>query len=506
MTERISITMQKKAPLLTLFLLSPLLLLACHDWEKFRHCVNNKLDYDESDIDCGGDQTPLSCDKCADDKKCRADIDCVSGACLANVCVPHCLSRRKDENETGVDCGGGDCPLCKEGVACLKDWDCAGYCNGMSCVPLGFTKSEIPLPEDGRPVGLVTADFDADSKRDVAVALANISSAAVVWGQTRKLVKYELCAGCTGTNSVGVATARFDEDPRTDFLVAEAGQLHVKLYSNGTDFTNRVGGDSKTQITAVALGDIDQDGYPDLFGASTEGILAFRGMAPKAAKAFETPMIHLPKDVASVAVADLTGDGLPEVLLGLRHDAGMSIIPNKGGQLDWNGAQSLDVASLAFPGTPSSTVAIESILIEDFDGDQKKDVLLRTSEQKHSIVVLFARDGQPSFTAASYSMGDFAVSAMATGDINGDLCPDVVVLTEYGAPSSVHVAALLNRRNDKCTGVLQQSYDRETGLETAYAVAVDDLDNRGNRDWVVAGEKRENGQKSAVLQYWIQQN
>jgi len=44
----------------------------------------------------------------------------------------------RDGTETDVDCGGGSCPKCVNGKACLQDYDCqSGNCNfvdgGMYC-------------------------------------------------------------------------------------------------------------------------------------------------------------------------------------------------------------------------------------------------------------------------------------------------------------------------------------------------------------------------------------
>jgi hypothetical protein len=44
------------------------------------HCTDGKVDFDETDVDCGG----LTCNKCISGKKCLVNTDCVSGTCKGN--------------------------------------------------------------------------------------------------------------------------------------------------------------------------------------------------------------------------------------------------------------------------------------------------------------------------------------------------------------------------------------------------------------------------------------
>ena len=71
------------------------------------HCLNGMKDEDETGIDCGG-----SCPPCG------------------------CSNEVMDGNETDVDCGG-DCPPCLDGMSCLVDSDCiSGWCyNGVCRTP-----------------------------------------------------------------------------------------------------------------------------------------------------------------------------------------------------------------------------------------------------------------------------------------------------------------------------------------------------------------------------------
>lgn len=46
-----------------------------------------------------------------------------------------CSDKKKDGTETGIDCGGSDCPKCGAGQGCTKSSDCAsGTCVALFCL------------------------------------------------------------------------------------------------------------------------------------------------------------------------------------------------------------------------------------------------------------------------------------------------------------------------------------------------------------------------------------
>ncbi|MBO4349863.1 MAG: hypothetical protein J6A01_02830 [Proteobacteria bacterium] len=54
---------------------------------------------------------------------------CLNGGLYHENCVTHCANGEKDEDESGVDCGGSLCEKCKDEAQCKDYKDCAGgYC------------------------------------------------------------------------------------------------------------------------------------------------------------------------------------------------------------------------------------------------------------------------------------------------------------------------------------------------------------------------------------------
>src|SRR5207302_1284298 len=76
-------------------------------------CSDGTKNGTETDVDCGG----AKCPPCANGKSCLTGGDCMSNACLNNMCIaplPQCTDGMKDGTETDVDCGG-TCPKCPNG-------------------------------------------------------------------------------------------------------------------------------------------------------------------------------------------------------------------------------------------------------------------------------------------------------------------------------------------------------------------------------------------------------
>lgn len=100
------------------------------------HCLNRRVDADETDSDCGGQD----CDPCALGRDCEADIDCVNNSCTMGKCqMPTCTDGVKNAGETDEDCGGDGCPACGTGKRCEENTDCnslncdAGICAAATC-------------------------------------------------------------------------------------------------------------------------------------------------------------------------------------------------------------------------------------------------------------------------------------------------------------------------------------------------------------------------------------
>lgn len=73
-----------------------------------------------------------ACVECTDTHLQNCGVD---DLCEQGVCVPmDCKNNVQDPGETGIDCGGPDCPACADGGGCIDPSDClSGVCDGGTC-------------------------------------------------------------------------------------------------------------------------------------------------------------------------------------------------------------------------------------------------------------------------------------------------------------------------------------------------------------------------------------
>lgn len=89
-------------------------------------CRDSANNFNETGVDCGGGQ----CAACELDQGCNRNSDCRVGYCSGGVCSTNsCGDGVEDGDETDVDCGGS-CARCSSGASCGSGYDCqSGFCN-----------------------------------------------------------------------------------------------------------------------------------------------------------------------------------------------------------------------------------------------------------------------------------------------------------------------------------------------------------------------------------------
>ena len=181
---------------------------------------------------------------------------------------------------------------------------------------------------------------------------------------------------------------------------------------------------------------------------------------------------------SAVAVADVNGDGVPDVLVANTcvsssncANGTVSVLLGKG-----NG-------TFKSPVTYSSGgQAAVSIAVADVNGDGKLDLLVanQTGESNGdgSIGVLLGNGNGTFQPAVTYDAGDSVTSSLAVADLNGDGKPDVVLANSGRGTVTVLLA--------NGGGTFQQAVVYGSGGEIPVSVAVADLNGDGNPDIIVA--------------------
>ena len=353
---------------------------------------------------------------------------------------------------------------------------------------------------DGKPDLLVAnqcAGVPCSALGEVDVLLGNGD------GTFRAAVGYS--SGGDGASSIAVGDVNGDGEP--DLLVANtcasnynctAGTLGVLLgRGDGTFQSAPTYGSGGYDADAIAVGDVNRDGKPDLLvlnycsslipnddcadDGSLVGVLLGNGDGT-----FQPAITYGSGGEYgyAIAVADVNRDGKPDLLVANLCSSKFCLDGQNGvvGVLLGNGDGTFQAAVSYNSGGDSAT----SIAVADVNGDGKPDLLVSNLDSSSVAVLLGNGDGTFQ-TAVSYGSGGYNPTSIAVEDVNGDGKPDIVAANECASSSNCTngVAGVLLGNGD---GTFQTAVPHSSGGYNADSIALGDVNGDGKPDIVVANE------------------
>jgi hypothetical protein len=215
---------------------------------------------------------------------------------------------------------------------------------------------------------------------------------------------------------------------------------------------------------AVAVGDFNGNGHLDLVltDGNTVDVVLSNGDGTF------RPTVRYPAGVAldSVAVADVNGDGIPDLITASAFNSVSVLLGNGDGTFQ----QAAEYPTAT--GLYSQTVAVG-----DFNGDGHPDLAVLGG----SGVSVLLGNGNGTFQApVAYATGD-SPRGLAVGDLNGDGISDVVVGNwEYPDPNAKTVSVLLGQGD----GTFLPPMSYPAGIQVS-AIALGDFNGAGRPDVAV---------------------
>ncbi len=201
----------------------------------------------------------------------------------------------------------------------------------------------VDVNGDGLPDIVVANQGPTNKDGSVGVLLNNADG---VPGSFSPAVTYD----SDGNNATAVTLADLNGDGYPDIVVANycfavnncpQQQGGVTVYFNNADGTGNftLSGTSVTPgpTVSVAVGDVNDDGIPDIIVAcETEGVAYFPGQGGGSIGSYQS--LGVAGQVLSVTVQDVNGDGIPDVLAGLGYclqcdqgnDSGVTVLLGTG--------------------------------------------------------------------------------------------------------------------------------------------------------------------------------
>ena len=225
------------------------------------------------------------------------------------------------------------------------------------------------------------------------------------------------------------AFADLDHDGDLDILVAAASVQAIRNNGTGTfsDITNEAGFGGTALGSAVAVAPTDYDNRRDidvLVAGTARAVALFRNMRDGTFKesAGDAGLV-VPGDASALAVADVNKDGYPDIFVGRRQGAALLALSDGKGRF----------AMAAAPGGTSAAIAAQFV---DYDNDGLLDLLTLTREGPQLARNVGAgrwtdvtrAAGLPAVAPA----GTDAFHAMALGDLDNDGDTDVAIRTDSG--------------------------------------------------------------------------
>jgi hypothetical protein len=346
------------------------------------------------------------------------------------------------------------------------------------------------------PSGLVVGDLDGDGMSDIIVTngLANNISVYLNTSSTGTIGYSRVLDIATGSNNRFVAIGDLDGDGKPDLVVVNEYSTTISVIRN-TSTTGVLSFDTKVDFTtganpsSVAIGDIDGDGKLDLAVANINGssVSVFHntsttGSLVSGSFAAKVDFLTGNGGNVSVALADLDGDGKPELAVVVEYANVVAVWRNTAtsGKID---TSSFSTRTYFTTGAFSS-----SMEIGDLDGDGKLDLAVVNGGSANTISVL-----RNTFTKGSIGSGSFVAkvdfatgtgpNSVAIADIDGDGMPDLTVVNN----GSKTVSVLRNTATSGSIvlGSFAAKVDLNTGINASKLV-IGDLDGDGKPDLVVA--------------------
>lgn len=281
---------------------------------------------------------------------------------------------------------------------------------------------DLPASADGAR-SVVGADIDGDGDTDLVSASQGDDE--IVWwenfdGAANTFIPHTVTTLTDGVASVAVA----DMDGDGDLDIVSASRYDDRIVwfenvnGNGTVFNEVEISTTTNGAISVFVADMDGDGDMDVVSASYDDdeIAWHENTLGDGTTWNETVISTAADEATAVFVADLDGDGDPDIVASSQYDNSIRWFNNTAGD-----ASAFTAATIS-----STTTGASSVFVADIDGDGDNDIAATAYDDDE--VLWFENNGAATPTFAEHVISTTAdgVAGVTVGDVDNDGDNDIV--------------------------------------------------------------------------------
>ena len=373
--------------------------------------------------------------------------------------------------------------------------------GGGTAFTTGSFGDKTDLPTGGAPYRAVAGDIDGDGKPDLVVVNTIDNTVSIIRntgfgsGAITFATKTDFPTGAS-PSSVSLGDINGDGKPEIIVTNSSGGGSSVSVLQNtsvpGTvSFAPKIdyptGTSTDTYPQSVAINDLDGDGKPDLAiaNSSDSTVSILRNRSTVNSIVFDYRINYMVGfGSQSVSIADLDGDGLPDIAVANSGAATNNTLNTVSVLRNTSVPGSISFAARA--NVPAG-ISPYSVSIGDLDGDGKPDLAVANSGyffngtdyvSTVSIIKNTSVNGALSFVAKTDFITGWRPQSISIGDLDGDGKPDLA-LSSYDN----NTVSVLRNTSTGNTVSFEPITDYATG-NTPIGVSIADLDGDGKPDLI----------------------